>query len=74
MNSALNFKYQDKPSLKQGVMTLHNNKVSLYSAQFGKKLIYNAKIQTGIGAAISSTKVNFPVATFRLNEMILFES
>jgi len=51
MNSALNFKYQDKPSLKQGVMTLHNNKVSLYSAQFRKKLIYNAKTKYKLALA-----------------------
>ena len=51
MNSALNFKYQDKPSLKQGMMTLHNNKVSLYSEQFGKKLIYNAKTKYKLALA-----------------------
>ena len=51
MNSALNFKYQDKPSIKQGMMTLHNNKVSLYSAQFGKKLIYNAKTKYKLALA-----------------------
>ena len=52
MNSALNFKYQDKPSIKQGVMTLNNNnKVSLYSEQFGKKLIYNAKTKYKLALA-----------------------